>query len=181
MRFSSNHDENAWDSPDVIKFGSDGAKLAAVFVNTLPGVPLLYNGQEAGNAKKLGLFEKDSIDWSGGADFRKLYTALFAIRKSHPALSGSMTRIPTSNEKQVYAFTRVSGADRIIVALNFSKEKFNGTVRLLSPEIITSNHISAENLIDGASETASIPSSGAFPLSLPPLGFRILSISQSSR
>ena len=180
MRFSSNHDENSWDSPDVIKLGNDGAMLAATLVNTLPGVPLLYNGQEAGNVKKLPLFERDAIDWSHGDDFLKLYTALFAIRKVHPALTGRMVRIRTSDDAHVYAFARVSGSDRIIVALNFSKESFNGTMSLLPPEIIPSNHFSAENLIDGASETVSLPSSGAFPLSLPPLGYRILSISQDS-
>ena len=88
MRFSSNHDENAWDAPDVKKFGVKGAELAAVLVNTLPGIPLLYNGQEVGNTKKLKLFEKISIDWKDGGEYRKLYATLFDLRKNEPAFSG---------------------------------------------------------------------------------------------
>jgi len=180
MRFSSNHDENAWDSPDVVKLGKDGAMLAAVLVNTLPGVPLIYNGQEVGNEKKLGLFEKDSIDWSKGAEFRKLYETLFAIRKNHAALSGSMIRIPTSDNNHLYAFARVSGPDKIIVALNFARETLSGSMNLPTPELVSSDHMSVNNLITGKTETSSVPFSGSFPISLPPLGFAILEISQAS-
>jgi glycosidase len=180
MRFSSNHDENAWDAPDVLKFGRDGAMLAAVIVNTLPGVPLLYNGQEAGNAKKLALFEKDSIDWSKGAEFRKLYTTLFELRKSHSAFfDGGMIRIPTTNNKQVYVFARVSGSDRFIVALNFSKECFNGSMSLLSPDIISSDRIILEDVFTERTEIVTVPASGLLPIAIPLSGYRILRITQS--
>ncbi len=41
LRFVTNHDKNAWDSPAVLKFGPAGLKVATVLVNTLPGVPLI--------------------------------------------------------------------------------------------------------------------------------------------
>ncbi|HTX19489.1 MAG TPA: alpha-amylase family glycosyl hydrolase [Bacteroidota bacterium] len=176
MRFSSNHDENAWDAPDVVKLGNDGAKLAAAFVNTLPGVPLLYNGQEAANAKPLRLFEKDTIDWSRGDDFRKLYTTLFALRRSHPALTGSMVRIRTTSDDRVFAYARISGPDRVLVALNFSKEPFSGSLKIPSAQIVAPGHVSVRDLITGASETVEVFPSGFFPVSLPPQGFKILSV-----
>ncbi len=54
------------------KIGRQGGKAGSGPGNTLPGVPLLYNGQEIGNAKTLKLFEKIPIDWRDGDDFRKL-------------------------------------------------------------------------------------------------------------
>ena len=133
MRFSSNHDENAWDASDVKKFGIKGAKLAAVVVNTLPGIPLLYNGQEVGNTKKLKLFEKISIDWKDEGGFRKLYAKLFNLRKNEPAFSdGEMLRLSTSNSRHVYAFARISSASKFIVVLNFNRKAFNGSRRFVS-------------------------------------------------
>jgi cyclomaltodextrinase len=80
MRFNTNHDKNAYDGPAVRKLSPDGAKATAVLVFTFPGVPLIYNGEEVGNDKKLDLFEKVDIDWSEGAEFRELYTTLCALR-----------------------------------------------------------------------------------------------------
>ena len=47
----------------------DGSRLGLRFENAVvlsvisEGMPLVYNGQEAGNAKRLEFFEKDTIEW----------------------------------------------------------------------------------------------------------------------
>ncbi|HXX64439.1 MAG TPA: alpha-amylase family glycosyl hydrolase, partial [Bacteroidota bacterium] len=64
MRFTTNHDKNAYDAPAVLKFGEPGLRLLTVLVNTIPGVPLLYTGEEAANDQRLSLFEKVPVDWS---------------------------------------------------------------------------------------------------------------------
>jgi glycosidase len=121
LRFSSNHDENAWDMPDVTKFGTEGAKLAAVLTNTFPGVPLLYNGQEAGNSVKLGLFEKFDIDWSTGTEWYSFYQKLYSVRKKNPALStGSYQSITNNKKEKVYSFLRAEGKNSVLVVMNFS-------------------------------------------------------------
>lgn len=123
MRFNTNHDKNAWDSPAVTKFGADGLKLSAVLVNTLPGVPLLYNGEEVANDKKLGLFEKVDVDWTRPRDMGELYKRLFQLRKENKALSrGEMIKLASSSDQDVYAFARTAGKDRVVVVLNFSEE-----------------------------------------------------------
>ncbi len=123
MRFTSNHDENAWDAPDVLRLGKEGAKITAVLVNTFPGVPLLYNGQEIGNEKKLGLFEKFEIDWTKGTEWRDFYTKLYSIRKQNPAfVEGTFKNIKTNAPNFVYAYVRTSGKNTILVILNFSKQ-----------------------------------------------------------
>ncbi|HLP16269.1 MAG TPA: alpha-amylase family glycosyl hydrolase, partial [Bacteroidota bacterium] len=127
MRFSSNHDENAWDNPDVVKFGVNGAKMAAVLVSTFPGIPLLYNGQEAGSPVKLSLFEKVPIDWNAHPEFREFYTRLFEVRKTHPALSatGAMTRLEGTDSTHVYSFMRTQGNDRVVVVINLSPSAYS--------------------------------------------------------
>ncbi len=133
LRFSSNHDENAWDMPDVTKFGQEGARLAAVLTNTFPGVPLLYNGQEAGNDIKLGLFEKFNIDWNKGKEWRTFYKELYAVRKKNQALAtGSYTCIANDNNSKVYSFLRTDGKNRVLVVLNFSDTEQTAALELPS-------------------------------------------------
>jgi glycosidase len=131
MRFNTNHDKNAWDAPAVVKFGLDGLKLSAVVINTLPGVPLMYNGEEVANDKKLALFEKVSIDWSKPRELGVLYKKLFVLRREHKALSrGEMIRLVSSHDQDVYAFVRAAGSDKILVVLNFSQEERDVTVTI---------------------------------------------------
>lgn len=123
MRFASNHDKNAWDAPAVSKFGRDGLKLAAVLVNTLPGVPMVYTGDEVANARRLDLFEKVDVDRSDSGDVRDVYRKLFHLRKQHKALSrGEMVRLEAKAAEHVYAFARVAGEDLVLVILNFGSE-----------------------------------------------------------
>ena len=131
LRFSSNHDENAWDNSDIVKFGKEGAKLAAVLVNTYPGVPLIYNGQEVGNDKKLALFEKPEINWLRGKEWREFYTKLFSIRKNNPALSeGEFQTVKHNHLDNVYVFIRTTGKNTLLAAFNFAKGRRTVTMQL---------------------------------------------------
>jgi len=121
MRFTTNHDKNAWDAPAVTKFGADGLRLATVLVNTLPGVPMIYTGEEVANDRKLGLFEKVDVDWSRPRDMGNLWKFLIGLRRTHMALSrGDMLRVPSAPDSTVYAFFRAAGSDKVLVVLNFS-------------------------------------------------------------
>jgi len=123
MRFTTNHDKNAWDAPAVTKLGMEGLKLATVLVNTIPGVPMIYSGEEVANDRKLDLFEKVEVDWSRPREVGELYAALFHLRKRNKALArGDMIRLGSNFPPEVYAFARRLGEDAVIVVLNFSNE-----------------------------------------------------------
>ena len=62
MTFVSNHDKNAWEGTEYEQFG-DALDAAIVLSVVGDGIPLLYNGQEAGNQRRLEFFEKDPIQW----------------------------------------------------------------------------------------------------------------------
>ncbi|HEY6231181.1 MAG TPA: alpha-amylase family glycosyl hydrolase, partial [Pyrinomonadaceae bacterium] len=62
MRFSDNHDERR----AIARFGEPAALAASAFVFTIDGVPMLYNGMEAGDTTESGapaLFERLPIFW----------------------------------------------------------------------------------------------------------------------
>lgn len=123
MRFTTNHDKNAWDEPAILKFGTEGLKLATVLVNTLPGVPMLYTGEEVANDRKLSLFEKVGVDWSRPREMWALWKSLISLRKEHLALSrGDIVKVPSTPEQDVYSFVRAAGRDKVLVVLNLSTE-----------------------------------------------------------
>lgn len=135
LRFNTNHDKNAWDAPAVSKFTAAGAKATAVLAFTFPGVPLIYNGEEAGNEKKLDLFEKVDIDWSKGGAFRSLYEGLARLRSEHPSLRrGEYLAATNSDGQKVYSFIRRSGDDAVLVVINFSKERRSVSIEV--PEVL---------------------------------------------
>lgn len=122
MTFTSDHDENSWNGTDRELYG-DGAKAMAVLAATLPGMPLVYSGQEAGLDKRLAFFDKDPIDWKPSENAR-FYTWLLGLKHRHPALtsgmeSGNLQLLDTGNPK-VFAFRRIKGADRLTVIVNLS-------------------------------------------------------------
>ena len=102
LRFTTNHDETAWDNPPVELFGgSAGARAAYAAIALLPGTPLLYNGQEVESPQKLGLFERELIDWnrSGAAEALAWYRGIVMLTRTHPdfdegALGAVMTTLP---------------------------------------------------------------------------------------
>ena len=129
MRFTTNHDKNAWDAPAVLKFGQEGLRLATVLVNTLPGVPMIYTGEEVANDRKLSLFEKVGVDWGRPHVMGELWKSLLALRRDHKALSrGDMIRVSASPEDKIYSFIRAAGSDKVLVILNFSSTQEAATL-----------------------------------------------------
>ncbi len=129
MRFITNHDENSWNGTAVERLG-DGLRPAAVLTATLPGKPLIYNGQEVGIDKSLEFFEKDPIDWQDKNNYRSFYSKLFNLYQANPALySGTMVRVNGSEENHVYAFARVNEPYKVFVVLNLSADRRKAELR----------------------------------------------------
>jgi glycosidase len=110
LRFTTNHDETAWDNPPVTRFKSAaGARAAYVAMALLPGRPLIYDGQEVESAQKLPLFERDPIKWDqpDAAAARAFYKKVVTLARSDPAfVSGNVELVETSAPNDVIAFRR---------------------------------------------------------------------------
>lgn len=119
--FTANHDENSWNGTEYEKYGY-AAKNLAVFSCTWPGLPLIYNGQELPNTKRLQFFEKDPIEWKDSFALHYFYRTLLNLRSSNPALlSGSpVLRLHTSDDARLFAYLRQNGLRAVLVVLNLS-------------------------------------------------------------
>lgn len=163
MRISDDHDE----SRAVVRFGEKGALAAQALIFTLDGVPLVYNGMEVGDTAESGapaLFEKLPIFWGIAErrpEFPKFYKSMIELRKNSVALRrGDLTWLKNSDENRILTFTRKSGAEEILVAINMSNSPFFGSVEIGGTfEEITPNV---------EKKTVGLPS-----LSLDSFGFRI--------
>ena len=110
LRFTTNHDETAWDNPPVVTVDrSAGARAAFVAAALLPGRPLLYNGQEVESPQKLRLFFRDPIVWAQprATDARRFYARVIALaRRDSSFLTGAFRDVQTSGEDDVIAYQR---------------------------------------------------------------------------
>ncbi|MBK9257162.1 MAG: alpha-amylase [Saprospiraceae bacterium] len=117
LRFTSNHDECAWDDTPLGLFGGKAGSMAAfVLTAYMGGIPLIYNGQEVGCPVKLPFFSRSPIDWSTNPDMMQEYKKLMALRSSTPAArSGSPEQFSTFD---VTAFRRKAGSNELLVMVN---------------------------------------------------------------
>ena len=67
MNMVTNHDLNSWEGTEVERFGP-GLGAFAVLSYTLPGMPMLYTGQEVGFNHAFEFFEPDSVQPDYGAN-----------------------------------------------------------------------------------------------------------------
>ncbi|WP_179021901.1 alpha-amylase family glycosyl hydrolase [Winogradskyella forsetii] len=123
MTFTSNHDKNAWEGTMFEQFG-DGLEAAIALSVVGEGMPLIYNGQEAGNEKRLQFFEKDAIKWKAHP-IGDLYKNLIALMKENTALwhakwGSRMIKVPNNDESDVLSFVRQNENDKVFAVFNFS-------------------------------------------------------------
>ncbi len=136
MYFTSNHDENSWNGTEFERMG-EAARSFAVLTYMLPGMPLIYSGQEVGLDHRLEFFEKDLIEWKDKGGFSGFYRELNSFKKKHKALlaqeqDGEMTEIANDSPGSVWSFRRVNKENEVVCVFNLSGKtvnvKFNGKV-----------------------------------------------------
>lgn len=118
MVFTSSHDENSWAGTEFDRMGAGYAPFA-VLTFLLDGVPMIYNGQEAGLDRRLKFFERDPIVWPKTEHpAARIYQLMTRLRRGHPALhtGAPMRRLDTTDNATFYAIERGAG-DRKVVGL----------------------------------------------------------------
>lgn len=119
LRYTTNHDENSWQGTVFERLGG-GVEPFAVLTFLLDGIPLVYNGQEAGLDRRLKFFERDPITWRPHA-LAAFYRTLCTLKRSHPALrtGSAMRRLPTTSDA-VYALFREADGRRVVAFCNLT-------------------------------------------------------------
>jgi glycosidase len=117
LRFTTNHDESAWDAtPMVIFNGKDGAMAASVITTYLGGVPLIYGSQEVGRSSTIPFFSNSPINWSDNPDMLTFYQELMTYYEQTEALkSGELISHP---DPDVVLFERKTSEKTVLVMVN---------------------------------------------------------------
>nr|WP_294905659.1 alpha-amylase family glycosyl hydrolase [uncultured Lacibacter sp.] len=152
MYFTSNHDENSWNKADYETMPGEihapFAVLSQTWKNTLP---LIYSGQEEPFLDSVSFFYKDTIAF-GKYQRAAFYKTLLGLRKSTPALAvdAAYTKLTSSNDDAVFAYTREKDGKKVLVILNLSNKpqttKLNGAIAGETQNVFANQH---EHLTDG--------------------------------
>ena len=159
VQFTSNHDENSWNGTVYERLG-DAVKTFAVLSFTVPGMPLIYSGQEAGLNTRLEFFEKDEIDWNRAPEMTDLYSRLIDLKKKNKALwngtaGGKIVFLDTSEPKKLMAFKREKDGNSVFVIMNLSPEDLEGSVYSLRENDLT-EYFTGEKLTLGSDDIISL-------------------------
>ena len=136
MRISDDHDT----SRAIARYGLDGALAASALMFTLDGVPLIYNGMEAGDTNQSdggALFDKRNISWNpkDHPQLRGIYHDLIQLRHQYAALCNSRVDwLHNSDETNLVTFLRADDRDVLLVVINFSNRPLSGKVDLKDVE-----------------------------------------------
>ena len=122
MNFLDNHDENSWNRVMIEHFGDKVYPLSTMLF-TLPGIPMIYSGQEARVEDKIKFFEKDTIQWNNYPDLN-FYKSLIKIRKENPVFWSNNTTLEFLDgfSKEVIGLKRWNENDTYCILLNLSSQ-----------------------------------------------------------
>jgi len=132
IRYTSNHDVNLSDGTPLELFGGKKGSVAIFVVAAyLKSVPMIYNGQEIGYAKRLDYFARTPIDWAAAdASMLAEYKKIIAFRNTSTAIkNGTYTGY---SSEAVSAFTMVKDTDKVLVVSNLTSE----TVKYLAAPVL---------------------------------------------
>ena len=122
MNMTTNHDLNSWEGTEFERLGNL-QEAFAVLMYTLPGMPLIYTGQEVGMNRAFEFFEKDEApDWNSGKEVTAFYKKLNDLKHSRKELAAGskegakLERLATASD-DVIAFRR----GNVITVANLGK------------------------------------------------------------
>ncbi len=123
MVYTDNHDQNSWDGVASEIYGP-AYETAIALSFTGPGIPLIYNGQEADLDRQLAFFEKDEIEWRDG-QYDPLLRQLITLKTEERALwngkhGAPLVEVPSSASDDVFSFVRGEGEQRVFGVFNLS-------------------------------------------------------------
>ena len=133
MNFVTNHDENSWSGTVKERLG-DASETMLALTYALPGMPLIYSGQEYDLDHRLLFFEKDSIPKTKGKVWPVL-EKLGKLKNNNEALSGGKNaagyiRLKTSADAKVLVFEREKQGEKLVYIANMSKDPVSFTIDL---------------------------------------------------
>lgn len=138
MNMVTNHDLNSWEGTEFERYGK-ALGAFALLSYTLPGMPMLYTGQEVGFDHPFEFFERDSVQPDYTANqMTAFYEMLNALKHGNSALnaSGQLDTMQTfdTTSDDILAFTRTAAdGNKVTVIVNLSDNDRPVTFTDLAP------------------------------------------------
>ena len=149
MNFLDNHDENSWNRIMIKHFGNKTYALSTMLF-TLPGIPMIYSGQESRLSKQLKFFEKDTIRWRTYPD-ANFYKQLIGLRKTNPVFWSNNTNIEFLNgyHKDIVGYKRWDSDNIYFIIVNLSDQIQELKKELISHDLLIKDERSSGQSISG--------------------------------
>jgi glycosidase len=127
LRFTTNHDESAWDNTPMVLFnGKEGALAASVATIFIGGVPLFYTGQEVGRVENVPFFSNSPINWNDNPDMFQAYKDLMDYySQSGVARNGENQ---SYSHADVFCFKKTYNYAELVVIVNMRDSQINFSI-----------------------------------------------------
>ncbi|GEP98040.1 alpha-amylase family glycosyl hydrolase [Chitinophaga cymbidii] len=128
VRYITNHDVNGAEGTPLELFGGEQGSMAAFVVACyMKGVPMIYNGQEAGTPVRLTFpFTSTKINWGIHPEITEEYKKVIAFRNSSAAIrKGQLVSYSTTD---VCAFTKELNGERVYIIANLRNQAVSYTI-----------------------------------------------------
>lgn len=127
LRYTTNHDESAWEATPMVFFnGKQGALAASVAAIFMGGAPLFYTGQEVGQVNNVPFFSNSPINWTQNPDMLNAFQNMMAVyTQSDAARKGDITNYSSAN---VVGFRKTYSNEEILVLVNIRNNTQNFSV-----------------------------------------------------
>ena len=117
VRYTTNHDESAWNETPVNMFnGIDGALAASVVTFFTGGVPLIYGSQEIGVVQNIPFFSNTALNWNANPDLLNKYQIILQFYSQSNAAKKGQNTIYSNTD--VVCFKKSLGNEDIVIIVN---------------------------------------------------------------
>lgn len=117
IRFTTNHDESAWDATPVQLFGGiEGALAASAITIFTGGSPLIYGSQEVGVAQPIPFFSNSTFDWNAQPEMLEAYRTMLNYYTASPAARTGETA--WFGDGDIYCLRKMKEEDSVLLMVN---------------------------------------------------------------
>jgi cyclomaltodextrinase / maltogenic alpha-amylase / neopullulanase len=180
FRFLENNDMHRF----ITNHSRDVTEMAATLLFTLPGIPMIYNGQETGFRvfpyRSAPIFERAKKIRTGDPVLFNFYKSLANIRSKNDALTSTyMREIPVTGAGGIIAFHRKSDSQDIIVVMNMSPNINNPLLQIENSIPLQGGGLSFTDLVSGDTIIAKAKGSGAITVAVTANTTRVLLLNKN--
>lgn len=124
VRFTTNHDESAWDATPVSLFnGINGALSASVITIFTGGVPLIYSSQEVGTSQTIPFFTPSSINWTANPALLASYQKILQFYNGSKTARKGVNKV--YSHVDIAAFKKSDAEDEVLILVNVRNKQVN--------------------------------------------------------